>query len=257
MSAIKKPALPTAAEVRSRLGDAERAFLSATIALGEALVVQQSLPDRDVSPEQDAVDAARQRVEQLKAMLPVIEELEAAALAGTRATLADDQRRGLERALRDLLKHSMSFSVHYSNAASAFKRMASSGAAASRLLFDHQKRVGSGAFAVKLSETGLRVAADREINRLGSRIDGMSAPGTTAVPSNFYREFPLSLEEEIRNLTKLIMASAPGALPALQAGGEGSGSSAVPRPCLYPYPRPPQRFLHEHVEEGTLGGGGG
>jgi hypothetical protein len=234
MSAIHKPTLPTAAELQARLGDAERAFLAATIALGEALVVQQSLPDRDVSPEQDAVDAARRTVDQLKAMLPVIEELEAAALAGTRATLADDQRRGLERSLRDLLKHSTAFSIHYQNAASAFKRMTAAGAAASRLLFDHHHRVGSGAFAVKLSEAGLRVAADREINRLGSRIDGISAPGTTAVPSNFYRQFPLSLEEEIRNLTKLIMASAPEPLPRPLESGDlppaGGGLPQAPSP---------------------------
>jgi hypothetical protein len=68
MGAIKTP---TAADVKVLLGDAARAVLAATIALGEALVVQQSIPDRDVSPEQDALHAARQRVDQLKAMLPV------------------------------------------------------------------------------------------------------------------------------------------------------------------------------------------
>jgi hypothetical protein len=90
---MKPPGMPTAAEVRAKIVDAERAFLSSTIALGEALVVQFAIPDRDVSAEQAAVDAAKLSVIQLKAMRPIIEKVEAAALAGTRAMLAADQRK--------------------------------------------------------------------------------------------------------------------------------------------------------------------
>jgi hypothetical protein len=62
MGASKKPALPTAAEVRAQINEAEQELRATNAALGEALFVKAAVPDRDVGPEQDAVDAARQRV---------------------------------------------------------------------------------------------------------------------------------------------------------------------------------------------------
>jgi hypothetical protein len=227
MSAIHKPTLPTAAELQARLGDAERAFLAATIALGEALVVQQSLPDRDVSPEQDAVDAARRTVDQLKAMLPVIEQKEAAALAGTRAKLGDDQRRRLEKALRDLLKHSMSFSAHFQNAASSFRRMCQAGEEASRLLFNVHRASPNNYFPNRLSTGGLKLVAEQEMNRLGLRPEGeISAPGTNpaALADLGFRNAAgqlVSLEQDTRRLIAHITAMAPEPLPGPQESGEG------------------------------------
>jgi hypothetical protein len=214
----------TAAEIRAQIEHAEESFHAVTVALGEALVVQLAVPDRDVSGEQAAVDAARLRVSQLKAMLPLFERAEAEALAATRAKLAEEQRKLLERALRDLLKHSLSFSVHYQNAASAFRRMTAAGDNAARLLFEPQRRQGNGYFPGKLCESGLRAAADIEINRLGLRPafeSAVSAPGTdrTRLPSVEYTNAPQrlpALEAEIRKMTALIMASAPEPLPALQ-----------------------------------------
>ena len=109
MSAAKKPALPTAAEVRDQIKRAEHALNAANSALGQALFAKAVLPDRDVGPEQAAVDAARQRIGQLNAMLPVIERVEAQALAETRAKLAEEQRKRLARALRDLLRRMPQF----------------------------------------------------------------------------------------------------------------------------------------------------
>jgi DNA primase len=150
MTAIKKPpGMPTAAEVRAKIDAAERAFLMATVALGEALVVQIAMPDRDVSAEQAAVDAARRTVDQLKAMLPIVERVEAEALAATRAALADDQRRQLQRELPLLLKHAMAFSAHYANSVSAFRRMVRSGEAILSLLNPSQIQKTNGQMALQ------------------------------------------------------------------------------------------------------------
>jgi predicted nucleic acid-binding Zn-ribbon protein len=179
----KNPSLPTAAEIRAEIDQADQELLAAQAALGEALFTKAGMPDRDVGAEQAAVDAARQRIDQFKAMLPVIERVEAQALAETRAKLAEEQRKRLARALRDLLKHSMSFSAHYQNAASAFRRMTAAGNEAARLLFDGQKQIANGGLVLRLSVHGLKALADQEINRIGLlpalRRDGeASAPGT-------------------------------------------------------------------------------
>lgn len=213
---MTKPTMPTAAEVRAKITDAERAFLAATIALGEALVVQAALPDRDVSPEQDAVNSAQCAVGQLKSMLPIVERMEAEALEGTRARVQDDRRKQLEKAMKALLQQAMHFSANYANAASSYRRMVQAGVGANKLLFDAPKRA---AFALRLSEAGLHAAATQEINRLGQRVVGTSAPGTTPVPSNFHREPPAPLEQEIRGLTRQILASAPEPLPSPQTSG--------------------------------------
>jgi hypothetical protein len=224
---MKPPGMPTAAEVRAKIEDAERAFLAATIALGEAMVVRQTYPDRDLTPEQDAVHSARQTVDQLKSMLPVVEELEKAALAGTRSKLAEDQRRLLEKALKDLLRNSIVFSTSYQNLVSSFRRMVSSGSEVSHLLFDVHRAQPNNHFQTSLSQTGLRALGTRELNRLGLRLDGgVHPPGTSPVPSDFHRQIPLSLEREIRNLMARILASAPS--PAPPTSGEGSGSSGAP-----------------------------
>ena len=161
------------------------------------------------------MDAARRRVEELNLLLAMIERAEAEALAETRARLADEQRKRLERALRDLLKHSMQFSAAYTNAASAFRRMTAAGNEAARLLPDAQRNMANGSLALRLSGPGLKLLGDQEINRIGLlpalRRDGeASAPGTnpTAVDlrrSNAPHQLPV-LEAEIRRLTALIMA---------------------------------------------------
>ena len=120
----------SSAEVRASIEQAEHDVLAASLALGEALLVARALPDRDTSPEQAAVETARQRLEHLRAMLPVVEKAEAEALETARATLDADRRRQLQKAMRELLRHSMQFSVHYQNAASAFRRMCQAGSAA-------------------------------------------------------------------------------------------------------------------------------
>ena len=63
------------------------------------------------APSKPRVDGVRQRIEQLNAMQPIIEKAEAAALADTRARLAEEQRKRLGRALGSLLKNSMQFSA--------------------------------------------------------------------------------------------------------------------------------------------------
>src|SRR5271165_5134802 len=140
MSAAKLPV--TSAELKATIAEAERQFLASTLALGEALVVQRAMPDRAIGPEQDAVDAARRRVEQLKVMLPVVEAAEAAALEETRSALDVDRQRQLARAMKDLLRQAMHFSASYSNAASAFRRMAKAGADVTGLLSDAQRKQG-------------------------------------------------------------------------------------------------------------------
>jgi hypothetical protein len=248
MSASKKPALPTAAEVHAQINEAEQELTAANAALGEALFAKVAVPDRDVGPEHDAVNAARRRIDGLQAGLPLIERAEAQALAETRARLAEEQRKRLERALGALLKHSMYFSVHYQNAASAFRRMSAAGAEAARLLFDAQKEIANGGLALRLSPHGLKVLADQEINRIGLlpalRADGgVNAPGTNPASvdlrlANAPHQLP-ALQAEIRRLTALIMASAPEpqesgeekSLPKVAVGLEGALSGSVEAPA--------------------------
>src|SRR5262249_9259902 len=140
----------------------------------------------------------------------------------TRTKLADDQRKRLERTLRELVKHSMSFSAHYTNAASAFRRMTAAGEAARALLFEPQKQLANGGFALRLSASSLKALCDQEINRIGllpalRRSNGeVNAPGTNPAVdlnhSNAPHRLP-ALEAEIRRLAATILASAPQPLP--------------------------------------------
>src|SRR5205085_6155397 len=104
MSTVNKPALPTAAEVCAQIDQAEQEVVAACAALGEALFIKAAVPDRDVGPEQAAVDAARQRIGQLNAMLPIVENAERAAHDETRAKLAAEHRRHMAKELKDLVR---------------------------------------------------------------------------------------------------------------------------------------------------------
>jgi hypothetical protein len=232
-------------ELRGAIAEAENQHLAAALQLGEALVVQRVMPDRDVAPEQAAVEAARQRVEQFRVMLPIIERAEAEALEATRATLDADRRKQLARVLRDLLQQAIRFSAGYQNAASAFRRMCQAGEECSRLLSDQQRRVGNGHFEIKLSASALRSMAQAEINRVGLlpfHARGVSAPGTdprqvspdySACPQNLP-----SLEAEIRSLTARLLpapaeAQENGEAPRLPqvaeiAKGHPAATSAAP-----------------------------
>ena len=75
----------------------------------------RALPDRDVSPERDAVAAALQRVEALKVLLPRIEQAEEAQLAEVRAKLDADRDRKLRKSLAELHKQSLHLTAAYSN----------------------------------------------------------------------------------------------------------------------------------------------
>jgi hypothetical protein len=218
MSTKKPPVRPTVAEMQAAIAEAESVVLRAQIELGEALVVQVAIPDRDVTAEEAALAKAKTRVEQLKAMLPIVAKAEAKALEEMRSKLADAQRKRLEKELQNLVKQAMHFAAHQANALSAWHRLLGAGAAAERLLFDHHRR--SGAIPAALSAGSLRRMADQEICRIGLRPElegGISAPGTNprAVPLNFAnapRRLP-GLENEIRQLIASIMSTAPAPLP--------------------------------------------
>jgi hypothetical protein len=217
----KPTILMTSTEVHERLAVADRIHLSATRELGEALVA-----GRDASAEQAAVNAANQQVAGLMAMLPIIKQAEQAALAETKDRVAGDRRKQLEKAMKALLQQALHFSANYANAASSYRRMVQAGVDANKLLFDAPKRA---AFALRLSEAGLHAAATQEINRLGQRVVGTSAPGTTPVRSNFHREPPAPLEQEIRSLTRQILASAPEPLRSPPGSGSLPPAGSLPQ----------------------------
>jgi hypothetical protein len=231
MSAARKALGVTGAEVRAGIEQAEHDALTASLELGEALVVARALPDRDTSPEQAAVEAARQRLEHLRAMLPVVEKAEAEALETARTTLDADRRKLLARAMRELLKQAIHFAAAYANSASAFRRMCKAGADAELLLSDAQRRTGNGFFQIKLSPNGLKAMAEAEINRVGllpahDSGQNVSAPGADRrhVAANFINAPHLlpSLEGEIRRLTALL-------LPAPAEGAESAEAQRLPQ----------------------------
>ena len=219
----------TSAELKATIAEAENQHLAAALQLGEALVVQRAMPDRDVASKQAAVDAAQNRLAQLRLMLPIVERAEADALEAARTALDGDCQRQLARHLAALLKAGMQFSVHYQNAASAFRRMVQAGEECSRLLSDQQRRVGNGHLEIRLSGSGLRSMAQAEINRVGLlpfHARGVSAPGTdprqvspdySACPQNLP-----SLEAEIRSLTARL-------LPAPAKAQERAEAQNLPR----------------------------
>jgi hypothetical protein len=201
---------PTIGEIRAKINVATERLRQADARFAQIAFEKLFDPTLDTRPALALLEERREELVTLEAILPVVEREEAEELEATRAKLAEAQGRALGKALKGLLQHSMSFAVHQQNAVSAYRRMCQAGAEASRLLFDAERKRSNGHLPARLSPGGLKILAVQEINRLGHRIDGeISAPGTTQVPANFYRQFPLSLEEEIRNLTTRIMTSAP------------------------------------------------
>jgi hypothetical protein len=181
-------------------------------------VIKAALPDSDVSPEQAALDGVRQRIEQLNAMQPII-----AALADTRARLAEEQRKRLGRALGSLLKNSMQFS--------ALRQCRL------RIPTRHGSRCRSCPSTPRCTEKRgkrqPRSPAERSrpktpwpINRIGLlpalRRDGeASAPGINPRVDLNFANAPQqlrSLQAEIRRLTALLLAS----LPEAQESGNGT-----------------------------------
>jgi hypothetical protein len=233
----------TAAEIRAQLAAAETALHHAKEALAQA-TYQALFAGADASPqEQDAVDAAQRQVDKLRAVLPIAEKSEAAALAATRAKLAEEQRKGLEKVFRDLVKHAIGVSVAAQNTRSAWLRLVRAGEEASRLLFDEQRQVGRGNLARRLGASELRRLCDQEINRLGLLPDfqgGISAPGTNTalVDLNFKakpQQLP-SLEGEIKALIAALMRHAPFAEP--QESGKDPDLSQIAKAASGPSASP-------------------
>jgi hypothetical protein len=156
----------TAAEIRAQIEEAQQQLTAATAAPGEALFLKVAEPDRDVSPEQDAVDAARQRIGQLHAMLPIVENAEQAALDETRAKLAEEKRRRLAKELEGLIKPVLQFSVAYQNAVSAWRRGCDVIDRARALLPAEMRRHGLG-WERRLSAPWPHEKCTLEIARLG------------------------------------------------------------------------------------------
>jgi hypothetical protein len=219
---------PTSQELQERLKEAERVAMSASVALGEALVLQLA-DGRDVSPEQAAVQEAGQIVDRLRLILPRIEAAEAEALERTRALLAQEQSRAVAKELPQLVKHALAFSTAYQNAASAFKRMTKSGETiAARLPNARSTGTTQDRLALQLSPGALRKMCDDEINRLGLNPDGskaVSSPGTNlaavgmGASSSPATRLP-RLEDQIRALAAALLASL-----AAPEGENGSGGA--------------------------------
>jgi hypothetical protein len=243
-----KPAPPTAAEIRAQIDQARQDLTAANAALGEALFAKAAAPDRDVSPEQTAVFAARQRVEQLEAMLPIAENAEQAALEETRAKLAQEQRRRLAKELEGLIKPVLHFSVAYQNAVSAWRRACDVVDRARALLPTEMRRHGLG-WERRLSAPWLHEKCTLEIARLGlvplaDRPFGvvLSAPGARADAVQTLQQATSPqiippLEIEVRQLVADVLAAAAAkesrngsGLPkvATEAGGAPTGSVEAP-----------------------------
>ena len=200
------------------------------------------------------MDAARRRVEELNLLLPLVERAEAEALAETRAKLDEERRKRLSRALRELLKHSLSFSAHYKNAASAFKRMTAAGNEAARLLPDEQRNMANGSLALRLSAHGLKLLGDQEINRIGllPALHGegeASAPGTNPASVDLHlgnapHQLP-ALEAEIRRLTGLLLAGTPE--PQESGNGADLPQVAIKAKAA---PTAARRGSHGHCDRG-------
>jgi hypothetical protein len=221
MSASKKPALPTAAEIRAQIDQAEQELRAANAALGEALFAKAAMPEgRDVSHDQAAVDAARQRVAQLQAMLPIAENAEQAALNETRAKLAQEQRRRLAKELEGLIKPVLQFSVAYQNAVSSWRRACDAIDRARALLPAELRSHGTG-WERRLSAHWLHEKCTLEIARLGLvplavRPFGtgvLAAPGARADAVQTLRQASSpqtipSLEVEVRRMVAEVLAAA-------------------------------------------------
>jgi len=207
---------PTAAEVRAALALAQQAHLAAAEAYGESLVVQAAIPSRDVSFERDAVQAALQRVEALKMLLPRIEAFEADELAQVRYKLDQDRHRRLERKLADVTKQAMAFAAHASNMVSSWRKLVAAADEATNLLSDKQKQLANGGLAARLNAISLRAAAETELHRIGCAAPGsedLPAPGTN--PANVelrFRSAPHmlpALEGTMKTLSSALLALGP------------------------------------------------
>ena len=206
----------TAVEARALLEQAERDHLAAAAVYGEALLVKQVMPERDVTFERDAVASALERVEALKVLLPLIEQAEEAQLAQARAKLDADRDRKLRKSLAELHKQSLHLTAAYSNVVGSFNRMMRAAEDATFFLSPKQRDYASGGLAARLSAPALKAAAETEINRLGlipSLAEGTNVPGTSpaSVPLNF-RSAPGKLAElaaELKRLGDALLAISP------------------------------------------------
>jgi hypothetical protein len=251
MSTTKKPTLPTPVEIRAQIDEAQQALLAATTDLGEALFVKAAVPDRDAGPEQAAVEAARRRIEQLNAMLPIVEKAEAQALEAARAKLAEEQRRRMAKELKGLVIAALQFSAAYQNAVSAWRRACDVIDRARALLPAQMRGHGKG-WERRLSAHWLHEKCTLEIARLGlvpvtDRPYGtgvLSAPGARADAVNTLRQASSPqtippLEIEVRQMLAEVMAAATPAAPvsengsgppkvATEAEGAPAGTAAAP-----------------------------
>jgi hypothetical protein len=235
MPEMAAPKMPSAAEVRRQIAEAENAVLQEVVRLGEALVIRAVTPDRSVDAEEAELAVARARVEQLKAMLPIVEKIETDAVVAARAKLAEEQRRRLERELRDLAKAAMQFSVYQQNAASAFRRLVKAGTEATGVLNAAQKQIGNGHFVGQLHAASLKRMCETEINRLGLRpsldAEGISAPGTNRATvglghANSPHLLP-ALEPSVKAVVSAILANSLEPLQGPQESENGEDLSQV------------------------------
>jgi hypothetical protein len=224
----KSPPLPTAAEIKAEIDRAEKDLLAANRALGEALFAKAGEPDRDLGPEQDALEAARRTIDQLSALLPIVENAERAALDETRAKLAEEKRRRLAKELEGLIKPVLQFSVAYQNAVSAWRRACDVIDRARALLPAEMRRHGLG-WERRLSAPWLHEKCTLEIARLGLvpipyGTGVLSAPGARADAVNTLRQASSPqtippLETEVRQMLAEVLAAAT---PEPQGSGNGA-----------------------------------
>jgi hypothetical protein len=88
---------PSIASLKETLAQAELAEAAAKLALGQALVEALGNPARDIKPEQEAFEEARQNVERLRLLLPFMQARQADELEDTRKRLDADRQRQLAR----------------------------------------------------------------------------------------------------------------------------------------------------------------
>jgi hypothetical protein len=216
----KSPPLPTAAEIQAEIDGAQQDLLAANRALGEALFAKAGEPDRDVGPEQDALEAARRTIDQLSALLPIVENAERVALDETRAKLAAEQMRRMAKELKGLITSALQFSAAYQNAVSAWRRGCDAIDRA-RLLLPAEMRLHGLGWERRLSAHWLHEKCTLEIARLGlvpvtDRPYGtnvLSAPGARADAVNTLRQASSPqtippLETEVRQMLAEVLAAA-------------------------------------------------
>jgi hypothetical protein len=108
-AAPKKPAA-TVVEIRAQIAAAEAGVCQADAHFGRVAFEQLGDPSIETRPALALLEDARAALASLEAALPIAEQAEGAALEETRAKLAADQRAGLERSLRQMIKEALSYS---------------------------------------------------------------------------------------------------------------------------------------------------